>query len=131
MIGCAALLTLLASSLRILGMARTLRLARWLGRDRSHARRRWAPRRTSAELVQQTATRVATVAAFYPGRAECLERSLTLFVLLRRRGLQAELRLGVQTYPFLAHAWIEYDGRPVNEQEDFVSRLAAFPSMGG
>jgi hypothetical protein len=125
------LLTSMVMSLRVLGLRRTLRVARWLGRERKRGGRSTGTRRTLAELVRLSAARVATAAAFYPGRAECLEQSLTLFVLLRRRGLAAELRLGVQTFPFRAHAWVEYGGRPINEHEDFVSRLAAFQSLGG
>jgi hypothetical protein len=74
---------------------------------------------------------VAIAAAFYPGRAQCLEQSLALFLLLRRRAMPVELRIGVQPFPFTAHAWVEHNGRPVNEQEDFVTRLAPFPSIGG
>jgi hypothetical protein len=83
------------------------------------------------DLVRQTADRVAQAGAFYPGRAECLEQSLVLLILLRRRGLPAQLRLGVQNFPFSAHAWVELDGRPVNEREELVTQMTTFPSIGG
>lgn len=89
------------------------------------AARRWAGSRPSSEsdpaLVEKTALAVALAAAFFPGRAVCLEQSLSLYVLLRRRGVDAELKLGVQPFPFLAHAWVEVDGAPVNEEPEVVA----------
>ncbi|HSK19983.1 MAG TPA: lasso peptide biosynthesis B2 protein [Longimicrobiales bacterium] len=82
------------------------------------------------ELIEATAHRVALAAAFYPRRALCLEQSLTLLVLLRRRGVAAELRLGVQPRPFYAHAWVEAGGRPVSESENLPLTFAAFPGLG-
>ena len=107
---------------RIIGLRRTFALLRRIAPLRE---RDW-----NAALVEETARRVAIAGAFYPRRALCLEQSLTLFVLLRRRGVPAELRLGVQPRPFYAHAWVEVEGRPVNESADLPLKLAAFPSLG-
>ncbi len=76
-----------------------------------------------AGLPAETARRVAVAAAFYPGRALCLEQSVTLYLLLRRRGLPVDLRLGVHVYPFLAHAWVEHAGTPLNESPEYVATL--------
>lgn len=48
----------------------------------------------------------------------CLPRSLVLWAMMRRAGLAADLRIGVQKKAdvFAAHAWVEYAGVPVNEQ---------------
>jgi hypothetical protein len=122
---CTVLLLAADLTLKTLGLGRSVRLVRWVaGRCRNAAQE---PR----QLVAETARQVAIAAAFYPGRAQCLEQSLALFLLLRRRGMPVELRIGVQPFPFTAHAWVEHNGRPVNEQEDFVTRLAPFPSIGG
>ena len=122
---CALTLIALDASLRILGMQRTIGLAHRLAgasaADTSSAR----------TLIAQTGRRIAVIAAFYPRRALCLEQSLVLFVLLRRRGVPVDLRIGVQPFPFVAHAWVEWHGLPINESEDFVSTLAPFPSLGG
>jgi hypothetical protein len=42
----------------------------------------------------------------------CLEQSLVLAAMLRRRGLDAKLRIGArkQAGRFEAHAWVELDG---------------------
>ena len=46
---------------------------------------------------------------------DCLPRSLALFGFLRRLGLGVEHVIGVQMFPFLAHAWVEHRGRVVHE----------------
>ncbi len=123
---CGVLLALIALSLRVQGLRRTLQVARKCGA------RRWRSFEVFPhDLVQRCVERVARAAAFFPGRAECLEQSLALLVLLRRRGLPAQLRVGVRSLPFAAHAWVELAGRPVNEPEDFVTQLTPFPSIGG
>jgi hypothetical protein len=51
---------------------------------------------------------------FLPGDTRCLRRSLVVVSLLARRGIAARLVIGARTGPdFLAHAWVEHDGRPV------------------
>ncbi|HVG45749.1 MAG TPA: lasso peptide biosynthesis B2 protein [Longimicrobium sp.] len=97
----------------------------------------WARRRGAAaagsglasEEVARAASHVAVAAAFFPGRAVCLEQSLALYVLLRRRGVPAELRLGVQVYPFYAHAWVELHGEPLNEDPETVEKFRALPEV--
>lgn len=70
---------------------------------------------------------VAAAAAFYPGHAHCLERSLVLYDRLRRLGGVPEFRLGVQAAPFAAHAWIAYHGTPVNDCAEHVALFAVVP----
>jgi hypothetical protein len=82
-------------------------------------------------LVDATAHRVALAAAFYPRRALCLEQSLALCLLLQRRSVAARFRLGVQARPFYAHAWVDIDGRAVNERTELTLRMATFPGFGG
>jgi hypothetical protein len=77
-------------------------------------------------LAGDTAARLALAAAFYPRRALCLEQSLALCWLLRRRSVPAELRIGVQPLPFQAHAWVEVGGCAINEREDVTSSFVAF-----
>lgn len=49
--------------------------------------------------------------------ASCLERSLVLWWLLRRRGIPAELRIGArkQEGRFEAHAWVELENVVLND----------------
>lgn len=108
---------------RLIGLRRTFTLLRRMTPDRT------GPANTSA-IIAETTHHVSIAAAFYPRRALCLEQSLTLFVLLRRRGIRAELRLGVQPRPFYAHAWVEAGGRPISEAEDLPLTLVTFPGLG-
>ena len=57
------------------------------------------------------------------GQEDCLPRSLALVRVLRAAGIDAELCFGVRKFPFLAHAWVEANGRAVN---DVPARLKAF-----
>ena len=64
-------------------------------------------------------------------RALCLPHSLVLLYLLRRRGLPCELMIGAQIteQEFAAHAWVELDGIPVNDEEGLKDSFRPF-SMG-
>jgi hypothetical protein len=108
---------------RLLGFRRTFMLTRRLSSSSSS--------RADAAVVEQTAHRVAVAAAFYPRRALCLEQSLALCILLQRRGIAAQMKLGVQARPFHAHAWVDIDGRAVNERAELVMRFATFAGLGG
>jgi Transglutaminase-like superfamily len=46
-----------------------------------------------------------------PTDARCLNRALSLLVLLERRGIDSTLVLAVRPDPFAAHAWIEVQGQ--------------------
>lgn len=103
---------------RVLGLRRTLRLVSRAPATSSSA--------ADTALIDATVRAVCTASAFYPRRALCLEQSLALTWLLRRRGVPAELRIGVQPRPFYAHAWVEMDGRPLNEPGDLPQILTPF-----
>lgn len=114
--------------LRVAVVRAALKLA---GYDRT---RRWIDRRIARvavtgdgdpRIVAATEYAVAMGAAFFPGRAQCLERSLVLYDYLRRRGVAARMRLGVQRYPFMAHAWVEYRGEPINDVPEHVRIFTA------
>lgn len=121
-VACLGLLALIDVTSRLLGLRRTLRLVRRLAGVGS--------RGSDTGVVDRTVERLVLAAAFYPGRAQCLEQSLALYVLLRRRGVAADFRLGVQPLPFYAHAWVEVEGRPVNEKSGLPLQLATFAGLG-
>jgi hypothetical protein len=58
----------------------------------------------------------------------CLSRSLALWWLLYRQGIACDLRIGVrkQDSQFQAHAWIEYQGQPLNEHREVHQHYFAF-----
>ena len=46
----------------------------------------------------------------------CLQRSAATACLLKRYGVPARMMIGAQQMPFKAHAWVEVDGRVVNDK---------------
>lgn len=62
---------------------------------------------------------------------DCLPRSLALFLFLHSIGWPVEHCIGLQQFPFLAHAWTEYDGEVLHDdpmnQERFtvIARIPA------
>lgn len=73
--------------------------------------------------VRRICRAVDRASAFYVKRARCLQRSAVCVRLLRRLGVHAQLVLGVRTFPFEAHAWVEVEGCVVNDQLDYVGRF--------
>ena len=63
-----------------------------------------------------------------PFPSTCLTRSLLLVWLLRRRGVDTELRIGVRRIEggIDSHAWVEHEGRPINDPPDVAGRFAVF-----
>jgi hypothetical protein len=55
----------------------------------------------------------------------CLPRALTLRWMLGRRGIPAQLRIGIQknSTGMYAHAWVEMEGESVGEPEDVAERF--------
>jgi hypothetical protein len=71
--------------------------------------------RAGDDAVDAVARAVARAARYCPG-ASCLPRSMALTRMLRKKGVPANVRIGVVTDPaFAAHAWVEVTARPVGE----------------
>ena len=110
-------LTLIDWALRRFGFQRT---ARALAR---HSR---LAERTSAPPLP-VVWRWAGVMVFANRRVKlhptaCLAESMTVWFLLRRRGADAQLQVGVRTLTgFESHAWVTYQGVTLNDFEDAVA----------
>jgi len=61
-------------------------------------------------------------------QSTCLERSLTLWWLLARRGISSQLRIGARKTGgrFAAHAWVERNGEALCEAAESHLHYAAF-----
>jgi hypothetical protein len=53
---------------------------------------------------------------WYYKEALCLQRSAATACLLKKHGIPAQMVIGAQHMPFKAHAWVEVDGRVVNDK---------------
>lgn len=85
----------------------------------------------SLHEIMGMATAVNRAARLVRIPANCLTRSLLLGWLLRRRGVASQLRIGVKKDKgsLAAHAWVEYEGIPINDQPDVGEQFAAFQPL--
>jgi hypothetical protein len=62
----------------------------------------------------------------------CLSRSFALWTLLRQRGIETQLQIGYrkQDGRFEGHAWLEYQGNPINEAPAVVSTYTLASGTG-
>ncbi len=77
-----------------------------------------AKRRSAAApgVIEPICHSVDLACIWYWKQVLCLQRSIATAYLLKRAGLPAELVIGVQQTPFKSHAWVELDGRVVNDK---------------
>ena len=93
-----------------------------------------SPPISDSGTADQTASRIAGVVsrASHHGVAKgrCLSRSLVLLWILRRHGIDAELKVGVrQGNEVEGHAWVEYQAKPLNDTADVSQRYEPFPAL--
>jgi hypothetical protein len=77
------------------------------------------PIRTQApapDAVERICSAVDMACIWYWKQALCLQRSAATACLLRMYGVPARMVIGAQQIPFKAHAWVEVDGRVVNDK---------------
>ena len=113
-----AIFVLIDAGFRVLGFASVFRRVERWGR-RSAATGRVASPEVQRHTVRRVLKAVRTAARYYHRRRlDCLPRALATYVLLRRRGVPATLRIGVKRYPFGAHAWVECLGEVLDDAAD-------------
>ncbi len=89
------------------------------GFQRIHVVVRERKLRSAAEMQEsdrELSRAVALACVFYFKRVLCLQRSAATAALLRRHGYNAEMVIGAQLLPFQSHAWVEINGRVVNDK---------------
>jgi hypothetical protein len=93
--------------------------------------RHTTPAPADVTAARASARLVAAAARFSPFPSSCLSRSVVLWRLLQRRGIPAEIRIGVRPggSPLDAHAWVEVEGEPVNDSADVADRYAVFDDV--
>jgi hypothetical protein len=94
------------------------------------------------KVARDTAFALAVATKYGPWWPRCLLRSLALAHLLGRRGIAAEVRIGLPVErstrdssgagpDFPAHAWVEFDGVVLNDRDDVASRFTPFEAPPG
>ena len=66
--------------------------------------------------VEHICSAIDMACIWYWKEVLCLQRSAATACLLKRCGVVAQMMIGAQQMPFKAHAWVEVDGRVVNDK---------------
>ncbi len=66
---------------------------------------------------------VSVAACFYWKPVYCLQRAVVTARLLKAAGIPAELVIGYRPSPFSSHAWVEVDGRVINDSPSYKERM--------
>jgi hypothetical protein len=74
--------------------------------------------------VESICSAVDMACIWYWKEALCLQRSAATSCLLKSHGIFAQMVIGAQQLPFRAHAWVEVDGRVVNDKP-YVPKMYA------
>ncbi len=75
------------------------------------------------EELKQLTSIVNKACLIYPSRTKCLEWAMTYVLLALQKGWKCNLEIGVQNYPFMAHAWVECNGKVVMDSQDLREGL--------
>lgn len=73
-------------------------------------------RRATPDAVRTVCRSIDFACVWYPKPVLCLQRSAATTCLLRKQGVSASLVVGARQLPFKAHAWVEVEGRVVNDK---------------
>lgn len=66
--------------------------------------------------VEQICAAIDMACIWYWKEVLCLQRSAATACLLKRHGIAAQMIVGAQKMPVKAHAWVEVNGRVVNDK---------------
>ena len=114
------LLPIVAASLKTVGLRRT---QSWLTRNPLGSMA--PPTEQTRANVRRAAQMVAVACRLHPLRNSCLPRTIVLWSLLRRRGIDSDVRIGVRgdtQGEIQAHAWLEWNGEVINDAGDVASQ---------
>lgn len=110
----------------LIELARFDLIERTCGYGRIHRglRRTPARPRRRADIEPAVSHAMRWASSLYCRRVRCLQRSVVTTRLLRRYGVPASLVIGYRPAPFFSHAWVEVDGRTVDDSPEYARRLA-------
>jgi hypothetical protein len=72
--------------------------------------------RADPDALERVCRAIDTACIWYWKEVLCLQRSAATACLLKAAGVPAQMIIGVQQVPFRAHAWVEINGRVVNDK---------------
>jgi hypothetical protein len=86
-------------------------------------------RPTNSRTTDRVCVAADIASCFYYKQVRCMHRSFVTVRLLRKCGVNADLVIGSRPVPFLCHAWVEVDGRIVNDKQGYKRRLCVLERM--
>jgi len=86
-------------------------------------RQRVLPRPGQPEAEARVRDAVTLATCLYLKRVYCLQRSAVAARLLKKSGVDARLVIGYRPSPFFSHAWVEVNGRVVNDSPAYKEHL--------
>ena len=119
-------LPLMAFVLKLMGFRRVQNILLRFGARKPRNRIGGAPASTvEAQNIEKLVSAAVNEGIY---RANCLERSLTLWWLLRREGISSQLKIGVRKAKdkLEAHAWIEVNGSVLNDDPAVQANYSPF-----
>ena len=120
------LLPIVAASLKTVGLRRT---QSWLIRNSLGPM--VPPTEQTRADVRRAVHIVAAAYRLHPLPSSCLPRTVVLWSLLQRRGIGADVRIGVRYNTqgqFESHAWLEWNGEVLNDAADVARQYLPFNS---
>ena len=121
------LLPVVATSLKTVGLRKT---QAWVGKNSLGPI--IPPAEQTRAYVRRTAQMMAVACRRYPLRVSCLPRTIVLWSLLRSRGIDTDVRIGVRGgagAQFQAHAWLEWNGEVLNDITEVGTRYLPFSAV--
>ena len=114
----------ISTGIGVLGAGRT---QGWLRRWASGGKPRQYPPDPWTEILMAGRAQLRVRRATGIG-GTCVPRSLTLWALLLRRGIPTDLRVGFRKSAgkVEGHAWIEFEGKTLNEDPEVAQTYSAF-----
>ena len=80
-------------------------------------------RRPEPDAEARVCEAVTLATCLYFKRVFCLQRSAVAARLLKKSGVEASLVIGYRPSPFFSHAWVEVNGRVVNDSPAYKERM--------
>ncbi len=80
--------------------------------------------------VEKLAAAVDAATLLYPTKSYCLAWAMTFAVLSLKKRWNIDFVIGVQSSPFYAHAWVEQDGKVINDDprvREYLSKIYQGP----
>lgn len=68
---------------------------------------------------------IAACCSIAPFKAECMHQSFLAYYLIRRHlGIPVDIMIGVNKFPFTAHAWVALNGKNIFENDNSANEMS-------